>query len=168
MPKGTKINGSFRESINLACVDIMSGWIYYTPTYALQEFICGNDLETITKTRVIGLAAQAIAMRPVGMLRDYVANKKEITEESKLIDKMKVNLIAVTSPQSVIYAGMLLGGMAWSGEYNWGPAISAWAVGTSLGAIHSLAYGPFQDIFRKKMKVEPAIKPAKSLYNLKG
>src|SRR3989344_1271429 len=95
-------------------IDVLSGWMYYTPTYALQELAAVKDIETIVKTRLIGMAVHAAVMRPVGLLRNYVAKKWDVNQDSPLIDKMKVNLVTVTPVQAVAYAGMLAGGMAWS------------------------------------------------------
>ena len=139
------------------CVDVASGWTYYTPLYALQEFASGKDLETIVKTRLIGLVAHSIAMRPTGLARDYVAKKLNVTKDSPLKDKIKVNVISVTPIQLVVYAGMVIGGMAWSGNYDWKSSTLAWVIGVGVGAAHSLAYGPFQDKFRNSFGIPPAI-----------
>lgn len=138
-------------------VDVLSGWLYYTPTYALQEIAAGKDIETVAKTRLIGMAAHTIAMRPTGLLRNYFANKWNVTEGSPLIDKIKVNLVAVTPIQSVVYASMLLGGMAWSGNYDWKASLYAWGVGVGLGAFHAFPYGYVQDKVRSFCGVTPAI-----------
>ena len=138
-------------------VDVLSGWLYYTPTYALQELASGKDWDTVLKTRLIGLAAHAMVMRPIGLLRNYVAERWEVTKESLLIDKIKVNLVAVTPPQAIVYGCMLAGGMAWSGNYEIRESIYAWVIGVGLGALHALAYGPVQDYVRRFFKVTPAI-----------
>lgn len=140
------------------CVDTMSGWLYYTPTYALQELASGKDIETIAKTRALGLVGHAIAMRPVGMLRNYAAKKMNVTANSPAIDKIKVNVVSVTPVQSVVYGGMLVGGMAWSDEWNWKASAIAWGIGVGLGAVHSIFYGPVQDKVRKYFGIAPAIK----------
>ncbi len=139
------------------CVDVASGWAYYTPMFALQEAIAGKDLETIVKTRAIGLLVHLASVSSIGMLRNHVAKKEGITESSSLWDKIKVDLKAVTPVQASVYAGMLMGGMAWSGNYDWKATGIAFALGTALGAIHSVPYGKFQDKFRKKFGVQPAI-----------
>ncbi|MBU0667466.1 MAG: L-alanine exporter AlaE [Nanoarchaeota archaeon] len=139
------------------CVDVTSGWAYYTPTYALQEAIAGKDLETIVKTRLLGMLVHSIVMRPVGLLRNYVAKKWSVTENSSFWDKTKVNLVSVTPIQSIAYAGMLIGGMAWSGNYDWKASGIAWGIGVGVGALHSIPYGFVQDKFRKFFKVKPAI-----------
>jgi hypothetical protein len=138
-------------------VDVLSGWLYYTPTYAIQEAISGKDPETIVKTRLIGMAAHALVMRPVGLLRNYVAKKWNVTEDSSIADKIKVNLVSVTPPQSIVYGGMLMGGMAWSGNWNWEATAYAWAIGVGLGALHSMPYGYVQDKVRKFFGIKPAI-----------
>lgn len=140
------------------CVDVASGWAYYTPMYALQEAASGKDFETIYKTRLIGLAAHALVMRPVGLLRNYVAKKMNVTNESSIWDKMKVNLLSVTPPQAIVYGAMLAGGMALSGNYDFRSSAIAWGMGIGLGALHSFPYGWFQDKFRKTFGVRPAIK----------
>ncbi len=139
-------------------VDVLSGWLYYTPTYAAQELAVGKDVETVIKTRLIGLVAQAVAMRPVGLLRNYVAKKWGVTKESSLVDQMKVNLVAVTPPQAIVYGGMLAGGMAWSGNYDLESSLYAWGVGVGLGTLHSIPYGFVQDKVRKFFGVKPAIR----------
>lgn len=138
-------------------VDVLSGWLYYTPTYALQELAAGKDVETIIKTRLIGMAAHAIAMRPVGLLRNYVAKQWNVTQDSPAIDKIKVNLVSVTPIQSVVYAGMLVGGMMWSGNWDWHSTAYAWTIGVSIGALHSIPYGYVQDYVRTCCGVKPAI-----------
>lgn len=138
-------------------VDVLSGWLYYTPTYALQELAAGEDASTIIKTRLIGLAAHAVAMRPTGLLRNYVAEKWNVTQDSSLMDKFKVNLVAVTPIQAAVYAGMLAGGMAWSGNYNLKASLCAWGIGVGLGAFHSFPFGYVQDRVRKFFGVKPAI-----------
>ena len=144
------------------CVDVASGWMYYTPTFALQEVIAGKDLETILKTRVIGLAVHLISVSSIGALRNYMAKKEGVTESSSAWDKIKVDLKAVTPVQASVYAAMLLGGMAWSGNYDWKATAIAFALGVGLGAVHSIPYGKFQDKFRKTFGVEPAIRNSKN------
>lgn len=138
-------------------VDVLSGWIYYTPTYAAQELIAGKDIDTVVKTRLIGMVAHTISIRPMGLLRNYVAKKWNVTSESSLTDKIKVNLVAITPVQAVVYAGMLAGGMAWSGHYDWKSSLYAWVVGVGLGVAHSIPYGFTQDKIRRFFGVTPAI-----------
>ena len=137
---------------------MISGWTYYTPTYALQEAIAGKDLDTIVKTRTIGILAHAISIRPMGLLRNYLADKWKVTKESSLRDKIKVNLVAITPIQAVVYAGMLAGGMSWSGNYDIKSSVYAWTMGVGLGALHSIPYGFVQDKIRTMFGVKPAIK----------
>ena len=146
-----------KSSIYQYGVDVLSGWLYYTPTYAAQELAVGKDVETIVKTRLIGMAVHAIAMRPVGLLRNYVAKKWDVNQDSPLIDKMKVNLVTVTPVQAVAYAGILAGGMVWSGNYDLKSSVYAWTIGVGLGALHSIPYGFVQDKVRKFFGVKPAI-----------
>lgn len=155
---GLNVNNTFATSLYNYVVDVASAWTYYTPAYALQEFVAGKDPETIVKTRAIGLVAHAIAMRPVGMLRNYTANKWGVTAESSQLDKMKVNLVSVVPIQAATYAGMLVGGMAWSGNYDFKSSLIAWGMGVSLGLLHAMPYGWFQDKFKKLCNVKPAIK----------
>ncbi|MEK6830291.1 MAG: hypothetical protein AABY15_09315 [Nanoarchaeota archaeon] len=138
-------------------VDVLSGWAYYTPTYALQELAAGKDIDTIIKTRLIGLAAHAVAMRPIGLLRNKFAKKWNVTQDSPLKDKVKLNFAIVTPVQATVYAGMLMGGMAWSGNYDLESSLYAWGVGVGLGALHSVPYGFVQDKVRKFFGVKPAI-----------
>lgn len=138
-------------------IDVLSGWIYYTPTYAAQELAVGKDIDTVVKTRLIGMAAHTLAMRPTGLLRNYVAKKWNVTQKSPLVDKMKVNLVAITPLQAVVYGGMLIGGMAWSGNYDWKASIYAWGIGVTLGAFHSIPYGFVQDWVRRSFGIRPAI-----------
>ena len=139
-------------------VDVLSGWAYYTPTYAIQEAFCGKDLETIADTRSIGLIAHAIAMRPIGKVRNYFANKWGVTKESSIIDQIKVNVAAITPIQSVVYALMLGGGMAISGQYDVKSTLWSWGIGTGIGALHAIPYGYVQEWFRKKGNVPQAFK----------
>ena len=138
-------------------VDVLSGWTYYTPTYALQELAAGKDVDTIIKTRLIGLAAHVVAMRPIGLLRNKFAKKWNVTQDSPLKDKVKLNFAIITPVQAVVYGGMLMGGMSWSGNYDLESSLYAWGVGVGLGALHSVPYGFVQDIVRKIFGVKPAI-----------
>ena len=138
-------------------VDVLSGWVYYTPTYAVQELAAGKDIDTVVKTRLIGMVAHTVAMRPIGLLRNYVAKKWNVTPESPLVDKMKVNLVAVTPIQAVVYAGMLAGGMAWSGNYDVKSSVYAWTIGVGLGTLHSIPSGFVQDRVRRFFGIKPAI-----------
>jgi hypothetical protein len=147
-----------RGTIYRYFVDVGSGWAYYTPTSAIQELLVGRDLETVAKTRIIGLATHAVSMRPIGLLRNHVAKKLGVTDESPLRDKIKVNLIGAVPIQAVTYVGMLVGGMAWSGHYNWKASAWAWIVGVGLGIPHSIPYGWFQDRFRRVFGIQPAIR----------
>lgn len=139
-------------------VDVASGWSYYTPVYAIQEVIAGKELDSIVATRALGLIMHAAAIRPIGKVRNYFADKWEVTKESSFLKKLGLNLAAVTPIQAVAYAGMLLGGMALSGKYDWEASTKSWALGTGLGALHAFPYGSFQDGFRRFFGVQPAIK----------
>jgi hypothetical protein len=145
-------NSAYRYS-----VDVVSGWLYYTPTYALQEAIAGKDLKTIAKTRLLGLGVQAVFLRLTGLCRNYYAKKWGVTKESPLMDKIKVNFVATTPIQAVAYAGLLAGGMALSGKWDWKSTLFAWGVGTVLGAFHSIPYGYVQDATRRFFGIRPAI-----------
>ncbi len=140
-------------------VDAVSGWVYYTPTYALQELACGKDLDTVIKTRLIGLGSHLLTMRPIGLLRNYVARRWNVTEDSSLVDKIKVNVVAVAPVQTITYGAMLVGSMAWSGNYDWKATTYAWVIGVTLGVFHSIPYGFVQDKIRKFCGVKPAIAP---------
>ncbi len=145
------------EGVYNYCVDVVSGWAYYTPVYAIQEAACGKDFETIVKTRLVGLAAHAIAMRPIGLLRNYIANKMQVTKDSSFLDKLKVNVLSVTPPQAIVYGGMLAAGNALSGNYDAKSSLLAWGVGVGLGALHAFPYGVVQDKIRGACGVKPAI-----------
>ncbi len=71
---------------------------------------------------------------------------------------MKVNVVAVAPVQAVTYGAMLMGSMAWSGNYDWKATTYAWAIGVTLGIFHSIPYGFFQDKTRKFFGIKPAIK----------
>jgi len=157
---------SFRSKAYTYAVDVMSGWMYYTPTYALQEglarYVCQGtvtdaDIDTIVKTRLIGLGFHAIAMGPIGIVRNHVAKKWDVTKESPLVEKLKVNATAITPIQSFVYAGMLTGGMWWSGNWYIQSSVYAWGLGVGLGVAHSILYGFVQDKVRTFFGVKPAI-----------
>ncbi|HLC72773.1 MAG TPA: L-alanine exporter AlaE [Candidatus Nanoarchaeia archaeon] len=139
-------------------VDVSSGWLYYTTAYGLQELAAGQDPATIIKTRSLGMLVHAAVMRPIGKLRNHIARRMQVTQESSLLDKMKVNALATVPIQSVAYAGMLAGGMALSGHYDWKSSLVSWGLGMALSIPHSLVYGPFQDSYRNLFGVQPAIK----------
>lgn len=143
-------------------VNVSSGWLYYTTTYGLQELATGNDLETIVETRKIGMLVQTVAMPLIGLLRNKIAEKRGVTKESSLLERMKVNALAILPIQAFAYTGMLLGGMANTGNWDWKSAAAAWTVGMLTAVPHSLVYGPIQDSYRKFFGVQPAIKQTQS------
>jgi len=142
-------------------VDVLSGWVYYTPTYAAQELAAGKSLDTVIKTRLIGMGVQALIFRPIGLLRNYVAKKLDVTQDSSFIEKMKVNLITIVPTQAVAYAGILFASMTWAGKYDLKESAIAWGVGVGVGALHAIPYGYVQDGIRKFFGVKPAIGTAK-------
>ena len=123
-------------------------------------------------------------MRPVGKIRNYVAQKMQVTKESPIRDQIKVNFIGITPIQAVAYGLMIYS----TGAFEVDPEISnmnelqkityraiekganffgtklpsigtvTWVAGTVLGAIHSVFAGPVQDKVRKYFGVEQAIK----------
>ncbi|MBS3158283.1 hypothetical protein J4206_03270 [Candidatus Woesearchaeota archaeon] len=147
-------------------IDVLSGWMYYTPMYAAQEAVAkyvshgcvtSEDVDTIVKTRLIGLAVHTISIGPMGIVRNHFAKKWGITKESPLVDKIKVNVTAITPIQAFVYAGMLVGGMYWSGHWDAKSSLYAWSAGVGLGIPHTFLYGPFQDKVRTLFGVKPAI-----------
>jgi hypothetical protein len=138
-------------------VDVLSGWLYYTPTYGLQELISGKDVDTVIKTRLIGLAVQAVALRPVGMLRNYMAKKWDVNKDSSIAKKIKVNFLSTTPIQSTLYSLMLLGGMTWSGNWDWKASGYSLLMGVGFSALHSFPYGYVQDGIRNFFGIKPAI-----------
>ncbi|HLG23457.1 MAG TPA: L-alanine exporter AlaE [Candidatus Nanoarchaeia archaeon] len=148
-------------------VNTGSGIIYYTLTYGTQELATGGDLNKVVKTRLIGGVVHSIVRGPVGLLRDYVAKKRNVTKESPLIDKIKVNLIAITPMQSVVYAGMLIGGMALSGDWDWVSSGVAYAIGIGTGAAHAVIYGNLEDKSREFFGIRPAISEKSSTVQYK-
>lgn len=170
-------------------VDMVSGNTFYTTVYGLQElaFFHGSqylqdlgmdiptegNLEGLFRTRLIGLAAGLFFFKPIGMARNYVANKMQVNKDSSLINKVKVNLAAITPIQAVVYAGMLAGGATWAHYSNTTGndpdlfnsvvetlsdfPIATWVAGTFGGAIYAFPYGQFNDWCRKKAGVKPAI-----------
>lgn len=144
-------------------VDVSSGWLYYTTTYGLQELLVQEttgegDYATIWETRKIGILVHAAAIRPIGMLRNKIAEKRGVTKESPLIERMKVNAIATLPIQAVVYAGMLIGGMARTGNWDLKSAVIAYGLGMLTAVPHSIWYGPIQDCYRRFFGVQPAIK----------
>jgi hypothetical protein len=166
-----KLQGKWAETVvKLAdnpvykyAVDVVSGWTYYTITYGLQEIAAQEiatghlDMDKVIKTRLIGMGVQAAVLRPVGMLRNHIAKKYDVTKESSFKDKLKVNFIATTPIQSTVYSGMLLGGMAWSGNWDWKSFGYALLMGIGFSALHSFPYGVVQDRTRKFFGIKPAI-----------
>lgn len=138
--------------------DVLSGWIYYTATYGPQEAILGKEWDSLMLTRLFGLGMHAALMRPIGKLRDYFAKKRGVTKESSLIDKLKVNLTAITPIQSPVYAGMLAGGMYISGKWDLEASFYNWMLGTGLSALHAFPAGWLQDRVRRFYGIAPAIK----------
>ena len=139
-------------------VDVSSGWIYYTTMYGLQELLAQTDHDTLVETRKLGVLVHAAVMPLVGWLRNTIAEKRQVTKESSLVDKMKVNALAILPLQAVVYAGMLMGGMYRTGNWDLKSAAAAWGIGMLTAVPHSLIYGPLQDCYRKFFCVQPAIK----------
>jgi len=138
-------------------VDVGSGEFYYTIAYGIQEMAAGKDVDTVIKTRLLAMAVHAFTMRPIGVLRNYVAKKWGVTQKSSIVDKIKVNLVSVTPVHSVVYGCTLVGGMFWSGHWDWESSAYAWAIGVGLGALHSIPFGFVQDKIRSFFGVQPAI-----------
>lgn len=146
--------------------DVLSGWTYYTTMYAAQElgaaylhngFVSQENVDTMIKTRLIGLAVHTVSIGPIGMVRNHFAKKWSVTKESPLVDKLKVNVVSITPIQAFVYAGMLVGGMYWSGHWDTKSSLYAWTAGVGLGIPHTFLYGPFQDKVRTLFGVKPAI-----------
>ncbi|MBT4445997.1 L-alanine exporter AlaE [archaeon] len=167
---------SFMGKAKNYAVDVMSGSIYYTATYGLQEIAFGADSEELLKTRLIGLGVGAVIMRPVGLARNYVADKMNVTQESLFLDKLKVNVAAITPLQAIVYGGMLVASTAWS-EYLVMPEpevvesvvdsisdfpTATWLFGTAVGGLHAFPYGWFNDKIRTYFGVKAAISSSES------
>ncbi|MDP1695261.1 MAG: hypothetical protein Q8L34_07035 [Candidatus Woesearchaeota archaeon] len=165
-----KLNYSWKDRWNNHCkanahrwfykysVDVSSGWLYYTTTYGLQELLAQTDHDTVYETRKIGMLVHAAVMRPIGWLRNKIAEKMHVTKESPLVDKMKVNALAIVPIQAFVYAGMLMGGMYRTGNWEWKSTATAWTIGMLTAVPHSLFYGPIQDRYRRFFGIAPAIK----------
>ena len=143
-------------------VDFAGGTSYYTTAYALQELAVGKSTDEIIDIRTMGMLGHAIAMRPVGKLRNYVAKKRGVTKDSPFKDQAMVNLVSTVPIQAVVYAGMLTYGalreQARTGSYNLESSLMAFGVGMLLGIPHSVPAGFWQDKTRTFFGVKPAIK----------
>ena len=138
--------------------DVLGGWLYYTPIYGLQEIAFGKETNEMMMTRLIGLGMHAALMRPVGKLRDYLAQKRGVTKKSPFKDKLKINLLAITPIQTVAYALMLTGGMALSNKWNLESSFYNWMLGTALSAVHAFPACWVQDKIRGLYGLAPAIR----------
>ena len=83
------------------------------------------------------------------------------------MDKIKVNLLAITPVQAVIYGGMLAGAMAWSGKWDLKSSLYAWGIGVGTGAVHAVIYGDLQDKARRLFGIRPAIAKKDSIVQYK-
>jgi len=135
-------------------VDVSAGWTFFTPLYAAMEYyVAGMDAGEVFDSRSAGLVAHAIAMRPIGKLRNILANKWNVTKESPMYKKLAVNVCAGTPIQAVMYTGML----AYAG-------VSAEEIAVTLPTGLAMAiplfepFGRWMDKWRKILGKKPAIK----------
>jgi len=143
-----------RDSLTNYIVDVSAGWTFFTPTYAAMEYlITGMSSEEVLKSRLAGLVAHSIAMRPTGLLRNKLAKKWGVTKQSRFYKKWAVNACAQTPIQAVLYTSMLLYSGASPEEIS-----VALPLGLAIAFPLSEPFGRWMDRWRKVWGKEAAIK----------
>lgn len=173
----TKTKPSLRKRVKHFLVDVLSNTVYYSATYGLLEILGGADSDELIRTRTIGIGVGIVFGRPMGLTRDYLAEKMAVTKDSTFFDRLKVNVAAITPITAVIYGGMLIAGTAWAHYSKQTGAdpnffnsvietlpnfpVGTWATGTAFGGVLAMGYGPFNDYVRRKFEINPAIADSK-------
>lgn len=143
---------TFYESFTDYATDVTASWTFYTPAYGIIEYFAGMDAQEITKARVMSLAVHAGIGRPVGKIRNALANKWEVTKESPWYKQIGVNVCSVMPIQAVLYSSMLIASGASKEEIA-----VALPTGLVIGLGLSEPYGRWMDIWRKMWGKKAAI-----------
>lgn len=149
-------NSFYERTKNAAAnyfVDTSAAWAFYTSLYGGIEYLSGMENEEILKARLMSLGVHAIIGRPVGKLRNKLADKWKITKESPWYAQTAVNVCSVLPIQSVLYTGMLVAAGASSEEIA-----VALPAGLGLGALLAEPFGRWMDIYRNFWGKRKAIK----------
>ncbi|GEM_PF-811369 len=147
-----------KDAVTNYLVDVSAGLIFYSPIMATGEYlIAGMDGEKVLQTRLGASLAQAICMRPSGMLRNWSAEKFGLTKETPWYKKGLSDTLSILSLQIPAYSIAL---------YNAGASIEQWGkaigVATLVTAITNngtkLGFGKWMDFWRGIWGKKKAIK----------
>src|SRR3989344_1915887 len=149
-PASEERKGLYERTKNIATdylVDVSAAWTFYTPLYGGIELIAGMEGDEILKARAMSLGVHAVIGRPVGALRNKLAEKWKVTKESRWYEQIGVNLCSVLPIQAVLYTGMLIASGASKEEIA-----AALPMGLVIGAGLTEPFGRWMDIWRKVWK----------------
>jgi len=74
-PKREYVAHDLYQSFTDYATDVTAAWTFYTPTYGIIEYFAGMDSKEIMKARGMSLVVHAAIGRPVGKLRNILADK---------------------------------------------------------------------------------------------
>ena len=139
-------------------VDVSAGLIFYNPIMAAGEYlIAGMENPQVLKSRIGASIAQAICMRPSGMLRNVSAQHFGLTRESPWYQKAASDIGCILALQIPAYSTALYkaGASYEQGLRALGIAIAVTAL-TNNGT--KIAFGKWMDTWRKVWGKKQAIK----------
>lgn len=143
---------TFYQSFTDYATDVTAAWTFYTPAYGIIEYFAGMDSKEIMKARGMSLVVHAAIGRPVGKLRNALADRWGITKESPWYKQVGVNICSVMPIQAVLYSSMLVASGASKEEIA-----VALPTGLAIGLGLTEPFGRWMDIWRKMWGKKPAI-----------
>ncbi|MDP4039412.1 MAG: L-alanine exporter AlaE [Candidatus Pacearchaeota archaeon] len=147
-----------RDGVTSYLVDVSAGLIFYNPIMVVGEYlVAGMDSPEVLKSRIGSSIAQAVCMRPSGMLRNASAEHFNLTKESQWYKKGLSDTASILALQIPAYSIAL---------YNAGVSIGeggkALAMATAITAIMNngtkLGFGKWMDFWRGLWGKKKAIK----------
>jgi hypothetical protein len=143
-----------KEAVSNYLVDVSAGLIFYNPIMATGEhFVAGMDSSEVLNSRLGASVAQAICMRPSGMLRNWSAKKFGLTKESPWYQKMASDVASILTLQIPAYSVAL---------YNAGVSLEeglkALGVAATITTVSGRPFGKWMDYWRGIWGKKKAIK----------
>lgn len=161
-PKEVKDTRNFykkaKDAITNYLVDVSAGLIFYNPIMAVGEhFIAGMEGDKVLDSRLGASLAQAICMRPSGMLRNWSADKFGLTEDSPWYKKGISDTLSILTLQIPSYFVAL---------YNAGASLEQGAKAIGMATVITatmnngtkLGFGKWMDYWRGLWGKKKAIK----------
>lgn len=139
-------------------VDVSAGLTFYNPIMALGEyFIAGQEGTEVLKSRIGASIAQAICMRPSGMLRNASAEYFGLTRESPWYQKGLSDTASILSLQVPAYS-IALANAGVSLEEGLASLGVATAITSIMNNGTKLGFGKYMDFWRELWGKKKAIK----------